>query len=128
DHERRLSIRGAASVVISSRSLRFPPRHRHSLCPNHVVSPAQSLGIDLGTLEATAVVYIDCLPLGKELQRTQPCLAVAIAGAPSAAKGQLDLCSDGARIDIDDAGSKLAHGDVDGVHVASEDAAGEAVL
>ena len=45
------------------------------------------LRVDLRPLETTAVVDVDRLPLGEELQRAQPRLAVAVARAACAAEG-----------------------------------------
>src|SRR5262245_37614233 len=84
------------------------------------------LCVDLGALEAATVIDVNRLPLGEELERTQACLAVAVAGAARAAEGQLDLRADGAGVDVDDAGRQVAHGGLHRVGVAREDAAGEA--
>src|SRR5581483_9838780 len=81
------------------------------------------LRINLGALEAAAVIHIDRLPLSEELKCAQAGLAVAVAGAARAAEGQLDLRADGAGVDVDDAGRQVAHRGLDGVGIAREDAA-----
>ena len=47
---------------------------------------ADRLRVYLRALEAAAVVNVDRLPLGEELERAQPGLAVAVAGAARAAE------------------------------------------
>src|SRR5579884_603128 len=65
--------------------------------------------------------------LGEKLQGTDAGLAVAIAGAAGAPEGELNLRAGGASVDIDDAGSQVAHRGLGGVDAAGEDGAGEAV-
>src|SRR5579875_923022 len=48
-------------------------------------------GVYLGALEAAAVIHVDGLPLGEELEGAESGLAVAVAGAAGAAEGELDL-------------------------------------
>src|SRR5437868_2296591 len=84
--------------------------------------------VHLGALQLAAVVHVDRLPLGEHVQPGLARLAVAVAGAARAAEGQLDLGSNGARVDVDDAGGDVAHGAEYLVHVGGVDRAGQAVL
>src|SRR5690242_9791535 len=87
-----------------------------------VGKPETRLRVDLRPLEAAAVVDIDRLPLGEELQRAKASLAMAIARAARAAEGQLNLRANGPRVDIDDACRQVAHGRLRRVDVVGEDA------
>jgi hypothetical protein len=76
-------------------------------------------------LQFAAVVRIDHLPLGKDIQAGKACLAVTIAGATSPSKGELNLCSRRAGIDVENARGDVAHGALHAVDVLRIDGAGE---
>src|SRR5690242_10892488 len=86
-----------------------------------------NLRVYLRALEAAAVVNVDRLPLGEELERAQARLAVAVASAARAAERKLNLGADGTRVDVDDAGRQIAHRRLRRVDIVGKDAAGESV-
>src|SRR5262249_18836488 len=124
DHESRPSIRRAACFISPPLPPSPPPLTRPaglaqlSRERSPPIMERQSrrsrvplaLRIDLGALEVAAVVHIDRLPLREKLKRPQPRLAMAVAGAPRATEGQLDLRAHGAGVDVDDAPGDLVHG------------------
>src|SRR5579883_2993195 len=76
---------------------------------SHGMNPCDLL-IDLGFLQLAAVVGIDYLPFGEDIQTGQTGFAVAIAGAASAAEGELDLGPSRAGVDVNDTGRQVAFG------------------
>ena len=83
--------------------------------------------VDLRPLQAAAVVHVDRLPLGEDLERGLAGLAVAVAGAAGAAERELDLGADRAGIDVHDARGQVTDRLERGVDVRGEDRAGQAV-
>ncbi len=94
----------AAGPLRRRGSARVPPRvgrqsaRRAAPCDGY-----PGAGVDLGALQAAAVVDVDRLPLGELVEHVAAGLAVAVAGVLGAAEGQLDLGADGRRVDVDDA-------------------------
>src|SRR5579883_894169 len=82
--------------------------------------------IDLGLLQLTAVVCVDHLPFGEDIQARQAGLAVAVAGSARAAEGELDLRARCAGVDVENAGSDITRGPLDAIDVLRVDCAGEA--
>src|SRR5207245_3341190 len=66
--------------------------------------------IDLRALQPAAVIDVDRFPLREFVESHRAGLAMTVAGVLHAAEGQLDLGTDGWRVDVDDAGLHLVHG------------------
>src|SRR5438270_10282386 len=66
--------------------------------------------INLGALQAAAVVDINRLPFGELIEGHRAGLAMTVAGILYAAEGKLDLGADGWGVDVDDARLHLFHG------------------
>ncbi len=82
----------------------------------------------LGFLQPTTIVCIHHLPLGEDIQARDAGLAVAVAGAASAAKGELDLRARCTGVDIEDARRNVAHGLLHAVDVLRIDSAGKPIF
>src|SRR3712207_1644671 len=81
----------------------------------------------LRALELAAVVHVDRLPLGEDVQDLRAGLAVAVARGLRAAEGEVDFGADGRGVDVEDAGVHLAHGAEGAVHVRGVDRGRQAV-
>src|SRR3954453_10911781 len=103
-----------------------PPKGGHSYFK--VIWLALRGSVDLGLLEPARVVHVDRLPLGEDVERGLPRLAVAVARLLGAAEGQVHLGARRAGVDVRDAGLEVAHRPEGLVDVAREDRGGEAVL
>src|SRR5438270_9755939 len=83
--------------------------------------------INLRPLELAAVVHVNALPLGEDVQDLRAGLAVAVARGLRAAEGQVDFRADGRGVDVEDAGVHLVHRVEGAVHVLRVDGGGESV-
>src|SRR5581483_8413615 len=77
--------------------------------------------VDLRLLQPARVVDVDRLPLGEDVERRLPGLAVAVTGLLRAAERQVHLGADRARVDVRDPGLEVADRAERPVHVARED-------
>jgi hypothetical protein len=82
------------------------------------------LAVNLGLLQLAAIVGVDDLPLGKDIQAGNACLAMAVARATRAAKGELDLGPCSARIDVEDACRDIARGPLYAIDILCIDRTG----
>src|SRR5438034_227560 len=117
---------------LSTRAL-TPPGTRPTRCSFSLISrtqPMRSLftGVDLRSLQRPAVIDVDRLPFGEDIQRLDAGLAVAVAGVLGAAEGQVGLRPDGGRVHVEDPGVHVAHGREGLVDVLGVDRRGQAVL
>ena len=83
--------------------------------------------IDLGALEVVAVVDVDGLPCGVEVNGAVA-FAMAVAGLFDAAEGQVNFCADGGGVHVGDAGFEVADGGEGAVDVACVERCGEAIV
>src|SRR5207244_12728359 len=74
-------------------------------------------GVDLRLLQLAAVVDVDRLPLGEDVERRLPRLAMAVAGVLRSSEGEMDLGADRAGVDVRDPRLQIAHGPERLVHV-----------
>src|SRR5437660_11109708 len=74
--------------------------------------------IDLRPLQPVGIIHINGLPLGVELNGSQPALAMSIACGFGASERQRHLGADGGRVDIGYAGIDVAHGPESIIHIA----------
>src|SRR5687768_9844952 len=63
----------------------------------------------LRALQLAAVVDVDALPLGEDVEDLRAGLAVAVPRRLGAAEGEVDLGADGRGVDVEDAGVHLLH-------------------
>src|SRR5207244_6988228 len=85
-------------------------------------------GVDLRLLQPAAVVDVDRLPLGEDVERRLAGLAVAVAGVFRAAEREVHLGAARAGVDVGDPRLEIAHRAERLVHVAREDRGRQAVL
>src|ERR1700678_4517785 len=65
--------------------------------------------IDLGSLQAVGIVYVDCFPRGVKIERAGSAFAMPVAGLLHPAEGQMNLSPNGRRVDISDTGFQVTH-------------------
>src|SRR5438552_13107017 len=81
--------------------------------------------IDLRALKLARVIDVDRLPLGVDVERGAAGLTMTVAGRLHTAERELDLRTDGARVDVDDPGLGVAHEAERVIHVPRVDRARE---
>src|ERR1700730_17043149 len=84
-----------------------------------------SLGVDLRALKASAVVDVHGFPLAELVEHVTTGFAVSVPGVPSSAERELNLRTDGRRVDVDDSRVQLVdrvkgRAKVVGVHAQTE--------
>src|SRR5258706_15161918 len=84
--------------------------------------------VDLGALEFAAVIDIDRLPFGKDLERGPAPFAVAVARPLDTAERHMSFGADRRRIDIGNSGAEVADRTVGVIDVLSVDGRRETVL
>src|SRR5712691_5786202 len=82
--------------------------------------------IYLSFLQFATVIGINHLPLGENIKASDTCFAVAIARAAIAAKGELDLSTRRAGIDIHNACGDIAHSTLHAIDILRINGTGEA--
>src|SRR4051794_24328008 len=107
------------AVVVKVRPL------HHRLLPN-----CRSLEVhfvDLRALQLAAVVDVDALPLGEDVEDLRARLAVAVARGLRAAEGEVYFGADGRGVDVEDARVHLLHRAEGAVDVRGVDRGRQAV-
>src|SRR4029078_5682465 len=82
-------------------------------CPTHpacltCLTLSDLLRVDLGALQAAAEIHIHRLPLGEDVARCGPSLAVPVARRLRAAEREMPLRTDRRRVDVEDPGVHIA--------------------
>src|SRR4051812_32661923 len=77
--------------------------------------------VDLRALQLAAVVDVDRLPLGEDVERGLPRFAVAVARLLHSAEREVNLCAGRSGVDVGDAGLQVAHRLERLVDIARED-------
>src|SRR5713101_7457664 len=86
-----------------------------------------SLFIYLGLLQLATVIGIHHLPFSENVQASNTCFTVTVAGAASATKGELDFGTCRARIDIENACSDITHGPLYAIDILGINGTREAI-
>src|SRR5262245_59404397 len=133
--------RGTKTTSLRFRCSSFVRKRRPYVRPRRLRSKAgggagwpQGLGrwilelVDLGALQLPRVVDVDRLPLGVEVERRLPGLAMPVAGPLRAAEREMHLRPRRARVDVRDPRIEVAHRAERLVYVAGEDRGREAEL
>src|SRR5947209_20139387 len=77
--------------------------------------------VNLRALQFAAVVNVDRLPLGEDVEDLSARLAVAVARGLRAAEGEVDFRADGRGVDVEDSRVHLVHRVEGAVHVLRVD-------
>src|SRR6266849_8158424 len=114
------------------RSCRPPFRRQRSSCKRgpapawpfsccEYPRPSNLLRVDLCALHRAGVINVDRFPFAEHIDAHYPRLPMPVTGLLRAAEGQMHFRADGGRVDVEDAGVHVAHGNEGVIDVAGID-------